>query len=205
VALEARQPVAIITKNAMVTRDLELLRELAAHRLIQVALSITTLDESLARSMEPRTSPPRSRCEAVRKLSTAGIPVHVMTAPIIPGLNDSEIPSLLKAASEAGAHSAGFTLLRLPGAVAPVFRDWLERVEPSRRQRVESLVRSTREGRMNDARFGSRMRGTGEIADQIARTFKVFRRKYGLDRKPEPLDATQFRAPLPKRGQLRLF
>lgn len=205
VALEARQPVAIITKNALVLRDLDLLREMAEHRLVQVALSITTLDESLARAMEPRTSPPRSRLDAVRKLSEAGIPVNVMTAPIIPGLNDSEIPAILKEAAEAGARSAGFTLLRLPGAVEPIFRDWLERVEPTRRARIESLIRVTRGGRLNDAKFGSRMRGEGEMAGQIAATFQLFRRKYGLDRKHDPLDATNFRPPRPVSGQLRLF
>ncbi|MGE3314965.1 MAG: PA0069 family radical SAM protein [Planctomycetaceae bacterium] len=205
VALEARQPVAIITKNALVTRDLDLLEEMAALRLVHVALSITTLDEPLARSLEPRTSPPQSRLNAIRELSEAGIPTIVMTAPIIPGLNDSEIPALLRAAADAGARSAGFTLLRLPGAVEPVFRDWLERIEPTRRARVESLIRSTREGRLNDPKFGSRMRGTGPVADQIAATFRLFRRKYGLDTKHEPLDVSNFRPPRPVSGQLTLF
>lgn len=205
VALEARQPVALITKNALVTRDLDLLAEMAAHRIVHVALSITTLDDSLARALEPRTSPPGSRLEAVRRLSDAGVEVSVMTAPIIPGLNDSEIPSILKAAADAGATSAGFTLLRLPGAVEPVFRDWLARVEPSRRARVESRIRTTRGGRMNDANFGSRMRGQGPIAEQIATAFGLFKRKYGLDRRQEPLNGSNFRPPLPTTGQLRLF
>jgi len=205
VALEARQPVSIITKNALVTRDLDLLGQMAAANIVHVSLSITTLDESLARSMEPRTSPPRSRLAAIARLAEAGVPASVMAAPIIPGLNDSEIPEILRAAREAGAQSAGYTLLRLPGAVEPIFRDWLSRCAPERAARVESLIRTTRRGELSSSTFGERMRGTGQFAEQIAATFRLFRRKLGLDAPREALDASHFRPPRPVAGQLRLF
>ncbi len=203
--METRQPIAIITKNSLITRDLDLLREMAALRIAHVSISVTTLDESLARSLEPRTSPPKSRLDAVHKLSAAGVPVSVMMAPIIPGLNDNEIAPLLRAASEAGAVSAGYTLLRLPGAVEPVFRDWLARCEPTRKERIESLIRNTRGGELNSSKFGERMRGAGNIAEQIDQTFRLFRRKYALDRSFEPLATDGLRPPLPTSGQLRLF
>lgn len=205
VALEARQPVSIVTKNALVTRDLDILREMAALRLARVSLSITTLDESLARTMEPRTSPPSARLRAVRELSEAGVPVNVMVAPVVPGLNDSEIPAVLREAAAAGAGSAAYVLLRLPLTVQPVFLEWLARTEPMRAARVESLIRSARGGKLNDAQFGRRMRGSGELAGQIGQTFRVFARKYGLDGGLPPLDTSQFRPPRPSSGQLRLF
>lgn len=205
VAWEARQPVSIVTKNALVTRDLDLLREMAARHLVHVSLSVTTLDRTLARSMEPRTSPPRSRLDAIRQLSEAGVPTRVMVAPIIPGLNDSEIPAILEAAREAGARSAAFVLLRLPWTVRPVFLDWLERTQPTAKPRVEARIRSTREGKLNDSQFGSRMRGCGPIAEQIQQTFRVFTKKYGLDGPLPLLDTSQFRPPVPCSGQLRLF
>jgi DNA repair photolyase len=205
VALEARQPIAIVTKNALVTRDLDLLSELAARNLAMVAISITTLDAGLARTMEPRTSPPAARLRAIRELSAAGVPTRVMVAPIVPGLTDTETPSIIKAAAEAGARAAGYVLLRLPLAVNPVFLDWLRRTQPTKADRVESLIRSTRDGGLNDATFGRRMRGTGAIADQIQQTFAVFTRKLGLDRKGTPLDTTQFQPPRASSGQMRLF
>ncbi|REJ86392.1 MAG: radical SAM protein [Planctomycetota bacterium] len=205
VALEARQPVTIVTKNALVTRDLDLLREMAVMSLVAVAVSVTTLDAGLARVLEPRTSSPEARLNALRSLSDAGIPTRVMTAPIIPGLNDSELPAVLQAAADAGARSAGYILLRLPLAVRPIFEEWLSRNAPSKASRVESLIRSTREGQMNDSRFGSRFRGTGQIAEQIRRTFQVFSRKYGLDGAGQPLDVSRFRRPRAVEGQLELF
>lgn len=205
VALEARQPVGIVTKNALITRDLDLLQAMAERNLVSVAISVTTLDVELARSMEPRTSPPASRLEAISKLSAAGVPTVVMAAPIIPGLNDSEIPEILKAAKAAGAHSASSILLRLPLTVRPVFLEWLQRTQPTRAARVESLIRSTRKGELNDAKFGSRMHGSGEIAEQIQRTFQVFARKYGLDKRLPPLDTSQFRPPPAASGQLSMF
>ncbi len=175
VMLEAHQPLGIITKNALVTRDLDLLAPLAAENLVHVYVSVTTLDAELARVLEPRTATPHARLRAIRELTDAGVPVGVMTAPIIPGLNDQEMPAILRAAREAGARSAGYVLLRLPFAVRPIFEDWLTRHLPDKADRVRSLIATTRNGRMNDARFGSRMRGQGEYAEQIARAFKVFR------------------------------
>lgn len=205
VALEARQPVFIITKNALVTRDLDLLRDLAQWNAVGVALSITSLDQELRRVMEPRTSTPAARLRAVRELSDAGVPTHVMVAPIIPGLNDSEIPAVLEAAKNAGAVSAGYTLLRLPLTVKPVFLEWIQRAYPNQAQKVESLIRSTRGGSLNNSRFRTRMRGEGQMADQIKSTFKVFARRFGLDVKGPPLEACHFRPPRSASGQLRLF
>lgn len=205
VAHEARQPIAIITKNALVLRDLDILREMAADRTVSVALSITTLDAELARAMEPRTSTPAARLRAVRQLAEAGVPVRVMVAPIIPGLNDFEMPAVLQAASEAGAQGAGYTLLRLPLAVRPIFIDWLERTQPLRAAKVQSLIRETRGGQLSSSQFGARMRGEGSIAEQIKQTFAVFARRYGLDQKKAPLESGNFRPPRSAAGQLRLF
>jgi DNA repair photolyase len=205
VACEFHQPVSIITKNALVCRDLDLIQSLAAENLTQVNISVTTLDAELARTMEPRTSTPAARLQAIRTLTAAGVSVRVMVAPIIPGLNDSEVPEILAAAHAAGAQAAGYTLLRLPLAVAPVFQEWLERTQPTKRERVEGLVRQTRAGKLNGSEFGSRMRGTGEIAEQIGRLFRVFSKKYQLDRKLPALDVSKFEPPRPRSGQLRLF
>ena len=205
VALEARQPIAIVTKNALVTRDLDLLRKMASQSLVAVAVSITTLDAALARNLEPRTSTPQARLAALRELSEAGVPTRVMAAPIIPGLNDSELPAILQATAEAGASSAAYILLRLPLAVRPVFEDWLSRHAPTKASCVASLIRSTRDGGMNDSRFGTRFRGTGQIAEQIRKAFEVFSRKYGLNRSSSPLEASRFRRPRAASGQLELF
>jgi DNA repair photolyase len=205
VAVECRQPMSIITKNALVVRDLDLLREMAAAKLVHVCLSITTLDADLARSMEPRTSTPAARLRAVRALADAGVPVGVMTAPIIPGLNDSEIPALLAAAKDAGAGTAGYVFLRLPLTVAPVFQEWLQREQPGRVQAVEGRIRDARGGKLNAAEFGVRMRGTGERAEQIANVFRLFAKRYGLDGKLPPYDCTRFRPPRGKSGEGRLF
>ena len=204
VALEARQPISIISKNALVARDLDLLAQMAERRIAQVGMSVTSLDADLARSMEPRTSSPEARFRTIATLAAAGVPVTAMVAPIVPGLNDSEIPALLEAARDAGAQAAGMVLLRLPLAVRPVFLDWLKRAEPTRAARVKSLIRSTRGGKLNDASFGTRMKGTGQIAQQIRDTFKVFRRKFGLDSPLPELDASNFQPPRVGR-QMRLF
>ncbi len=205
VMLEARQPLGIITKNSLVTRDLDLLAPLAAQNLVHVHLSITTLDAELARTMEPRTATPQAKLLAIRELSAAGVPVGVMVAPIIPGLNDQHIPAVLEAAREAGASSASYVLLRLPLAVRPIFEEWLARNYPEKADRVLALIRSTREGRLNNSQFGKRMRGQGPYAEQINQAFKVFKKKYGLDRGLPPLDSTQFVPPKPRSGQMRLF
>jgi len=201
---ECHQPVGLITKNALVLRDLDLLREMAARNLAQVNISITTLDVELAREMEPRASIPSARLRAVRMLAEAGVPVRVMVAPIIPGLSDHEAPAVMKEARDAGATDVAYTLLRLPLTVEPVFREWLERTQPLKAAKIEGLVRQTRKGKLNDSTWGERMSGAGEIADQIRTMFQVFRKKYGFGRLP-PLDASQFRPPRPTSGQLRLF
>ena len=205
VALECRLPIGIVTKNALVVRDLDLLTEMAKLRLVHVGISVTTLDPELARRMEPKTSIPAARLRAIQMLSEAGVPTRVMNAPIIPGLNDAEIPAVLESAKAAGALGASYILLRLPLTVEPVFREWLERTEPLKLEKIERLIRETRDGKMSNSEFGNRMRGTGPIADQVRNLFKVFVRKLGLDNKFPPHDFSQFRHATPKKGQLRLF
>jgi DNA repair photolyase len=202
---EARQPFTIVTKNALVLRDLDLLAPMAEQRLVQVAISVTTLDKELARTMEPRTSSPTDRLRAIAELNRAGVPVRVLVAPIVPGLTDNEMPQILRKASEAGAQGAGYVMMRLPWNVRPVFLDWLSRNYPLKKERVESHIRSVRGGRLNDPEFGSRMRGKGQLADQIRHMFKVFTKKYRLDGDLPELDTSQFRPPLPPSGQLSLF
>ena len=202
---EAHHPVGIITKNSLVLRDLDLLEPMAARNLVHVFISITSLDARLARRLEPRTATPAARLATVAKLSDAGVPVGVMVAPIIPGLNDEEVPAILAKARDAGAICASYVLLRLPLSVEPVFRDWLARNEPLKQQRIESLIRSTRSGRLNDGEFGTRMRGTGEYAEQIKQTFQVFRAKNDLARSMPAFDTSQFRPPMAGTGQMHLF
>lgn len=205
VALECRQPIGIVTKNALVVRDLDLLRPMAEQRLVHVNLSVTTLDADLAREMEPRTSVPAARLRAVRMLAEAGVPTRVLVAPVIPGLNDTEIPAILSAAAAAGAGDAGYVLLRLPLSVEPVFLEWLSRTQPLRAQRVLQHIRHTRGGKLSDSQWGRRMVGQGQIAEQIKKLFRVFARKHGLIGPLPPLNASQFRPPTPGSGQLRLF
>ncbi|MDZ4819473.1 MAG: PA0069 family radical SAM protein [Planctomycetota bacterium] len=205
VCLEAGQACGIVTKNALVLRDIDLLSELARRSLVRVYISITTLDAELARSMEPRTSPPVRRLAAIRALSAAGVPTGVMTAPIIPGLNDVEIPALLQAAAEAGAQTASYVLLRLPHSVRPVFEEWLTRCYPQHADRVLGHIQATRGGKMNGTQFGTRMSGEGNYAEGIRTTFALFRKKYKLDGAMPPYDFTQFRPPSTSEGQQRLF
>lgn len=181
VLAEFRNPVAIVTKNHLVTRDVDLLSELARHDAAVVAISLTTLDDDLRRVMEPRTSRPTRRLAAIEKLAEAGIPVGVMTAPVIPGLTDHELPNLISAAADAGASFAGYVPVRLPGAVQPIFEDWLSRHFPDRKQKVLNRIRSMRGGRLNDPDFGSRMKGEGIFAEHIARLFDVSCRRAGID------------------------
>lgn len=201
---ECSHPAGIITKNALVLRDLPLLSDLAARRLIQVNISLTTLEPELAREMEPRTSIPAARLRAIEMLSKAGVPVRVMVAPIIPGLNDHEVPAILQAAREAGAAAAGYTLVRLSMTVKPVFLEWLHRTQPLKAEKVESLIRQTHNGLMNSSKWNERMRGSGNIAEQIQAMFRVFHRKLGFGRLPQ-LDVNQFHPAVPRSGQLRLF
>ena len=204
VASQTGQPLGIITKNALVTRDLDLLAGMARRRLARVYISVTTLDEALAREMEPRTSSPLARLRAVGQLAAAGVPVGVMVAPVIPGLNDHEIPAILKAAAEAGARMAGYVMLRLPTTVGPVFFEWLERTRPDLRAKIESRVRSVRGGKLNESDFGRRMRGEGPVAEQIRQLFKLCAARHALDQELPAYDREQFRPPS-ESGQLRLF
>jgi DNA repair photolyase len=195
VLAEFRNPVAIITKNHLVTRDVDVLADLARDRAAAVYLSITTLDPELQRSMEPRTSAPARRLAALEALSAAGVPTGVMLAPIIPGLTDHEIPDILKAAANAGARSAGFVPLRLPYAVAELFESWLDARFPDRKEKVLGRVRGMRGGKLYDSRWGSRMRGEGEYAEQLRRLFEVARRKAGFPAERDPLSTAAFRRP----------
>ncbi|MCG8650466.1 MAG: radical SAM protein, partial [Pirellulales bacterium] len=205
VALDCRQPVGIVTKNALIVRDLDILGSMARQQLVHVFVSITTLDTELARRMEPRTSIPEARLRAIDALARAGVPVGVMVAPIIPGLNDSEIPTILAAAKQAGAAAAGYVLLRLPLTVEPVFTEWLRRTEPPKAERVLGRIRQTRSGKANDSTWGRRMTGSGEIAAQIAKVFRVFKRKLQLDSSLPKQDCSRFCPPADRHGQKRLF
>lgn len=201
-ALDAGQPMSLITKNGLIRRDVDLLAELAHRRLVHVAVSLTGLDQSLTRVLEPATSSPAARLRTIRTLSEHGIPVHVMAAPVIPGLNDSAIPAILNAAADAGASSAGWILLRLPSSVAPIFEDWLQRHRPHASRKVLSRLKQMRQGKLSDSRFGQRMTGSGELAEQIGTLFRVACRRAGLAPSAPPLATDQFRPP---GGQLRLF
>ena len=195
VLAEFRNPVGIVTKNHLVTRDLDLLGELARHHAVVVFLSITTLDASLAARLEPRASLPAHRLDAVRALAAAGIPVNVMVAPVIPAITDHEIPRLVEAAADAGAQSAAYVLLRLPHAVAPLFEDWVTRHFPDRKDKVFNRIRELRGGKLNDANFGSRMTGQGIFAEQIEQMFAVACRRAGLPKKEVHLSTAAFRKP----------
>lgn len=196
-----RNPVAVISKNALVTRDIEVLRELASDGCAQVALSITTLDESLRRLMEPRTSRADLRLDAIARLRDAGVPAGVMVAPVIPGLNDHEIPAILARAAEAGACFAGYVMLRLPYAVKHLFEEWLTRHFPDRVTRVLGRIGDVRQGRLNDPRFGSRMRGEGPLAALVQELFATARDRAGIPRRGPELRTDAFR----RQGQQKLF
>ena len=195
VLAELRNPVGLITKNELVTRDIDLLSELASHDAVAVFLSITTLDPEVARKMEPRASHPRDRLKAVERLAAAGIPVGVNVAPVVPAITDHEVPRILEAAAEAGARYAGFTVLRLPGAVAGLFEDWLSEHFPDRKEKVLNRVKDLRGGKLNDPRFGSRMRGVGLFASQIRTVFETFKKRYGYAAGYPKLSTAAFRRP----------
>jgi DNA repair photolyase len=195
VLAEFRNPVGIITKNYLVTRDIDLLQELARYRAAMVFLSVNSLDSELARKLEPRAASPRLRLAAVEALSKAGVPVGVLVAPVIPAINDYEIPAVLAAAKDAGAVCAGTEILRLPLTVAPVFEEWLTRTFPEKKEKVLGRIRSIRGGRLNDPRFGSRMRGEGIFAEQISQMFHVARRKVGIPEDGPELSTEAFRRP----------
>ncbi|MEZ5810706.1 MAG: PA0069 family radical SAM protein [Rhizobiaceae bacterium] len=204
--LEAcNHPVGIVTKSALVARDVDILSRMAERGLAKVALSVTTLDRRLSRTMEPRAATPAKRLETMKLLSAAGIPVSVMAAPLIPGLNDSELERILDSAHAAGAREAGYIMLRLPLEVSPVFKEWLLRHYPDRYRHVLSLIRSMRGGKDYDAEFGRRMRGTGPYAWQIGRRFEIAAGKLGLNRRKLGLRADLFVPPGVETDQLQLL
>ena len=190
-----RHPFTVITKSASIIRDLDILSVMGRARLTRVAVSVTTLDRRLARDMEPRAATPERRLDAVRRLADAGVPTHVMGAPIIPGLNDHEIEAILQRSAEAGAQTVGYVVLRLPREIKDLFQDWLTANRPDRAARVMSLVRQMRGGLDYDPQWGKRMKGEGPIADVIAQRFQIARRRFGLERLMAPLDTKQFRVP----------
>ncbi|TPI57193.1 MULTISPECIES: PA0069 family radical SAM protein [unclassified Mesorhizobium] len=204
--LEARgHPVGIVTKSALVTRDIDILSRMAERGLAKVALSVTTLDRMLARTMEPRASTPAKRLEAIRQLADAGIPASVMVAPIIPGLTDQEMERILDSAHHAGAREAGYVVLRLPLEVSPIFKDWLLRHYPDRYRHVMSLIRSMREGKDYDSEWGKRMKGAGPYAWQIGRRFEITAKRLGLNAERRTLRTDQFVAAGKDQEQLMLL
>jgi DNA repair photolyase len=202
---DANHPVGIVTKSALILRDLDILSDMAERGLAKVALSVTTLDRKLARAMEPRAATPGRRLEAIGKLADAGVPVGIMTAPVIPALNDMELERLLEAGAAAGAREAGYVLLRLPLEVAPLFREWLMQHFPDRYNHVMSVMRSMRGGRDYDAEWGQRMRGKGPYAWMIGRRFELAARRLGLNQPKMQLRTDLFQPPVPPGGQMRLI
>jgi DNA repair photolyase len=195
VLAEFRNPVGIVTKNHLVTRDIDLLKELAEHQCVAVNLSVNSLDPKLARELEPRAASPAHRLAAVEALANAGVPVGIIVAPVIPGLNDHEIPAVLAAAKKAGAQWAGKVVLRLPLTVLPVFEQWLTLHVPEKKEKILGRIRAMRGGKLNNADFGSRMTGEGIFAEQIARIFEVSYRKVGLPTEHPKLSTAAFRRP----------
>lgn len=200
-----RHPTALITKSQLVIRDMDILAPMAARGLAKAAISVTTLERRISRVMEPRAAAPHRRIETIRALASAGVPTTVMVAPIIPGINDSEIETILEEAAKAGATSAGYVVLRLPLEIKDLFREWLSTHFADRKARVMSIVRQMRDGRDYDAEWGARQKGRGPYAQLIADRFARATRRFGLDRPRLPLDHTQFIRPLEAGGQQDLF
>lgn len=203
VFLRYRHPVGLITKNSLILRDLDLLKALAELNLVHVFISVTTLDESLRRAMEPRTASGKRRIDTIRALAEAGIPTGVMIAPIIPGLNNQEIPAIMEAAADAGALAAGYTLVRLNGAVADIFAHWLQLNFPDRAEKVLNQIRSIHGGKLGDSRFGTRMQGEGPMAVSIHTLFQLAKKRLMAGRSMPKYDTSHFRRP--DKGQLSLF
>ncbi len=201
IALKFRNPISIITKNTLVHRDVDILKELARYQLVHVYFSINTLDESLRRFLEPRTASHQKKLKTISDLSQEGIPVGIMNAPVIPGLNHHEIPEILKSASEAGALNAGYTVVRLNGQVASIFKDWLIKTYPDRAHKVLHQVEAMHNGQLNDSEWGRRLTGAGNYAEMIAQLFKSARNKYFSDKEMPKLDTTIFR----RGGNYQLF
>ncbi|HXQ49623.1 MAG TPA: PA0069 family radical SAM protein [Stellaceae bacterium] len=203
---EFRHPVCLITKSALIQRDIDILAPMAAERLAAAAVSLTTLDRDLARKLEPRAATPQRRLDTIAALSQAGIPVAVLASPMIPALNDAELERILEAAAAAGATSAGYILLRLPLELAPLFEEWLQTHAPDKARHVMSLIRQSRGGKAYQAEFGTRMRGTGAYAEMLRLRFEAARRRYGLERgRAWQLDTTRFKKPAQKGDQLELL
>ncbi len=205
VLARTNHPVGIVTKSALVTRDIDILAPMAARGLVKVAISITSLDRRIARAMEPRAVTPSRRLDAIRQLSEAGVPVTVMVAPVVPGLTDSEIEAILTAAHDAGARDAGYVLLRLPLEIKQLFREWLAQEFPDRAKRVISLLQSMHGGADYVADFGHRQRGSGPFAEQIALRFKLARHRLGMPSERLALRTDLFEKPTPVGGQLALL
>lgn len=202
IALEYKQPIGMITKNSLILRDQDILQEMARQNLCMVYVSINSLNESLRQVMEPRTTTAKQRFKVVEQLSKAGIPVGVMVAPLVPGLSDHEIPKILKTVAEAGAVKAGYTIVRLNGAIAQIFEDWLRKNFPDRFEKVWHMIQSCHGGKVNDSRFGDRMRGDGNIAKMIRDSFKLHCRLNGLNANEIILDHSLFKVPS---DQMSLF
>ncbi|WP_276368110.1 PA0069 family radical SAM protein [Chryseolinea sp. H1M3-3] len=196
-----RHPVGMISKNSLVTRDIDILSDLAKDNLVQIHISITTLNEDLRRAMEPRTASAKKRLLTVETLAKAGIPVGIMNAPIVPGLNHHEIPAVLKAAADHGALGAGMTMVRLNGSIGKIFEDWLRKNFPDRFDKVWNQISAVHGGQVNDSTFGRRMTGAGNYAEAVHQLFSTSKKKYFADRSMPPLDLTKFR----KGGNLNLF
>jgi DNA repair photolyase len=204
VLAECKHPLSIVTKSALVERDLDLLAQLAGDNLVQVFISVTTLDAELARKLEPRASSPRRRLQAIQRLKEAGVPCGVMAAPVIPFLTDSELENILQAAYERGARTAGYTLLRLPYELKDLFKDWLAVHYPLKAEHVMSRLREMRDGKENDSEFGSRFRGNGLFADLLSRRFHLACERMGFNLEDTALATTHFTPPA-RHGQMNLF
>lgn len=202
IALEYKQPIFMITKNALILRDLDILQELAKHQLVSVFVSITSLDENLRQKLEPRTTTAKQRLKVIEQLSLANLPMGVMAAPMIPGLNNHEIPTILKASADVGAVSAGYTVVRLNGSISKIFEDWLSKNFPDRFEKVWHQIQDCHDGNVNDSRFGSRMRGEGNFAQLMSNTFKLHCKINKLNLKRIELDSSQFKVP---KAQMSLF
>jgi DNA repair photolyase len=203
VLLEFKHPVGIITKNDLLLRDLDLIKALHKDRLVHVSISITTLDEALRRQLEPRTTTAKKRLEVIHQLAKEEIPVNVMAAPIIPALNSNELPDILKAAADNGAVSAGYTMVRLNGSIGPLFTDWLKKNYPDRAEKVLHQINEVHGGQLNDSRFGTRMRGEGQVAQAIRRLFLLSKNRYFKGRSLPPFNLNAFYQR--KNPQLRLL
>jgi DNA repair photolyase len=202
VCREFNQPVGLITKNAGILRDKDILGEMAGQKLVSVLISVTSLDEDLRQLMEPRTTTARQRLRTIRELSDAGVRVGVMLGPMIPGLNEHEMQRIMKAASENGASFSAYTFIRLNGAIKLIFHDWLYKTFPDRADKVWHFIEASHDGKVNDSRFHVRMRGEGNYAQLVAQQYARYMEKYGLNAERWELDCSQFRRP---GGQMKLF